>query len=307
MPNTRRRDPEAVIASLAVRQHAVVTREQLIAAGVSPHQVDWRVGRDRLRVLHRGIYLVGPVAPPRSSEMAAALACGAGAVVGHESAAVIREQLGGHYRPAMPHVITTEGDHRRPGIQVHRITSLRSDERTTFDGIPITTPARTLLDLAGRLGARDLEKALAETCARRLATLKQVRGLLQRHPRAAGAGVLRSLLGRGSPARTRSEAEHRFLTLVREAGLPPPQVNILVEGFEVDFLWRQARLIVEIDGYAFHAARPAFERDHRRDALLMAAGYHVRRFTWRQISERRLEVAAVVGAAVARRQAGNAL
>lgn len=255
--------------------------------------------------MHRGVYLVGPVAGPYAAEMAAVAACGGDAVVSHESAGALWGQVSPRHRPALPHVIATKGGRRRSGIQVYRIATLLRDEATQFEQIPITTPARTLIDLAGSLGGHDLEKALAETFARGLGAPDDVRRLLSRHPRSPGAGVLRSLLDSGGAVRTRSEAEKRFIEMARQAGFKPPQVNVVVEGFEVDFFWPAADLIVEIDGYAFHATRSAFERDHRRDARLTDAGYRVRRFTWRQITRESHAVVTAVAVALAGAGAGR--
>lgn len=294
-------DPDSVLHAMAARQHGVVTRRQLIEAGVPAHRVDRRVNARRLRTVHAGVYLVGPLEAPRAREMAAALACGPGGVVSHGSAAWLWGQAGaGRPAPAPPHVIARGADCRRGGIVVHRILTLRADESTRLDGIPVTTPARTLLDLAATMTSRELERALAETIALRLARPKGIRAVLDRHPRSPGAGVLRGLLDAGeAPARTRSEAEERLLALVREAGLPMPLVNARVEGFEVDFLWPDARLVVEVDGHAFHGSTPAVERDRRRDARLLAAGYRVLRLTWSQIHDEPLPTLAALVRALA--------
>jgi very-short-patch-repair endonuclease len=155
---------------------------------------------------------------------------------------------------------------------------------TTVLGVPTTTPARTVFDLAAVIGARPLEQALARTEREGLATLDDVWSLMRRHPRRSGARALRALLDQaGGPAMTRSRAEDRFLELIAKSQLPRPETNVDAGGYEVDALWRTERLVVEVDGFAFHSSRERFENDRRRDALLTARGYQVIRVTWRQM------------------------
>lgn len=279
-------DTEAVIRALAVRQHGVVARAQLLEAGLAPHAVDYRVGKGRLHTLHRGVYRVGPVAVPYESEMAGVLACGRSAFLSHRSAGAVWTLLL-RCLGELPVEVSGQGSYRAPdsALRVHRVVPLRADETTTHQGIPITTPARTLLDLAGCLDEWELERALARADRQGLATAEEVKALLGRYPGRAGNRRLRAVLAReGGTALTRSEAEARFLGLIRDARLPPPEVNVLLQGHEVDFLWRGARLVVEIDGFEFHSSRAAFERDRRRDALLTATGFRVIRATWRQVT-----------------------
>ncbi len=173
-----------------------------------------------------------------------------------------------------------------PDVRVHRVGNLPPNETTIAHGIPITTPVRTLLDLAGVVGERAVEQALAEAERRGLAGSRQLERLVARYPGRAGVRSLRKLFRRAAPpAFTRSEAEERFLALIRGAEVPAPEVNVNLLGFEVDFLWRRARLVVEVDGFAFHAYPEAFERDHTRDTRLTLAGYRVLRFTWRQLAD----------------------
>jgi very-short-patch-repair endonuclease len=216
--------------------------------------------------------------------MAAVLACGPGAVVSHQSAAALWLLLP---RPddAPVDVIPHAGDRgRRADIRAHRVPRLAAEDVTGVDGIPVTTPARTLLDLAAVVSLRELEQALAQAERRQLATDEDLMAVIERNPTRRGVRVLRRLLERGAtPAFTRSDAEARFLALIRRAQLPDPEVNVMFAGYEIDFLWRSERLAVEIDGFAFHGARSSFERDRRRDAQLSARGLHVIRVTWRQI------------------------
>jgi very-short-patch-repair endonuclease len=271
--------------ALAARQHGAVSRAQLVRAGVSAELLDHRLRTGRMSRLHRGVYRVGPIAADCTVEMAACLACGDGAAVSHWSAAVLWEMHPRRpVRDAVDVIVTRGRAGRRPGIRLHRIRTVLADELTTRDGVPITTPARTLYDLAGSAGRRELERALAESFARRLVGRQALVTLLDRHGTRRGAGRLRRLVaGDSRLLRTRSEAEERFLALTRKARLPDPDANVEVAGYEVDFLWRAERLVVEVDGRAFHASDRRFEGDRRRDAVLVAAGMRVMRVTWQQI------------------------
>jgi very-short-patch-repair endonuclease len=170
---------------------------------------------------------------------------------------------------------------------VHRVDTLDRRDVRKLGGIPVTAPARTILDLAGVVGARELEQAMAEAQARRLVRRSDLLALLARNPRRPGIAALRTLLDPDhSPSLTRSEAEERFLALVKAAELPMPEVNVRIGRHEVDFLWRDRALIVEVDGFRFHSSRAAFERDRRRDAELAGHGFRVLRVTRRQIVDR---------------------
>ena len=233
---------------------------------------------------------MGPVAGLHARMMAATLACGDGAVLSHRSAAALWRLLADS--DDIVDVIVDNRTETRPGILVHR-SILRRDEIGQRHAIPVTTPARTLLDLAGMVSgpsagrvlvARDVERALAEALAQRLTTRRGMQAMLARRD-GRGTAFLRELLESDvKPVRTRSEAEERFLDLVRRGGVEDPAVNVMVERYEVDFLWRSERVIVEVDGHRYHASKSAFENDRRRDALLTAAGYVVTRVTWDQMT-----------------------
>lgn len=220
--------------------------------------------------------------------MAAVLACGPDAILSHRSAAALWEM-----RPPRggPVEVTRERMLRsRTAIRVHR-RRVFDDEAATFRGIPTTTPSRTLLDLAEVVSARELERALAETKALGLTDGLSLADLLDRHRGRHGAGRLRRALDRerAGSSLTRSKLEERFLAFVEARGLPRPEVNRpvrLADGWvEADFTWRDRGLIVELDGYAFHGSRRAFERDRARDRALQAAGWRVVRVTWRALDE----------------------
>jgi very-short-patch-repair endonuclease len=273
------------MAEIAARQHGVVAREQVVRAGIPPHAIDHRVKQGRLEVLYRGVYRVGPLGGNREREMAAVLASGDGSVVSHRSAAAVW----GHI-PRAPASATVDtiipGGRRRPGpgVRAHRV-ALAGDEVTRRDGLPITTPARTLLDLAACAEPRELERALAWADREQQLRGDDLAVLLARYPRRGGTRALRALVDEEArPSLTRSEAEERFLELIRKAGLRRPKANVVVRGCEADFFWPAERLVVEIDGFAYHASRTAFERDHQRDGILTAAGLRVMRVTWRQLT-----------------------
>ncbi len=280
-----RQDVDRTIDELAVAQHGVVGRRQLLQVGVAAHVIDRRVAGGRLTRVHRGVYRVGPLAPPWAEEMAAVLASGENAALCAGSAGALWQVLPAGERPVPPHVAVPGRNCRPAGVRVHRVAVLGPAEVTRCDGIPVTAPARTLVDLGGSLGARALERAVAEAFALRLTGERGLRRQLARHPGARGVRAIRALLGADLPLRTRSEAEERFLALVTEAGLPRPRGNVRVLGMEVDFCWPDESLIVEIDGLAFHHSPPSFERDRRRHDTLAAAGFTILRFTWTRLVE----------------------
>jgi very-short-patch-repair endonuclease len=273
------------VADLAGRQHGVVARAQLLSLGVGEHAIDRRLSAGRLHPIHRGVYAVGHRVLTREGRwMAAVLACGNGATLSHATAAAgwdLRTNEG------LIHV-TVRGSRKAPrGVKLHRSAMLTSHEITTVRGIPVTTPARTIIDLARTMGADDLERIVDEADRRRLLDFA---GLRATHP-----ASLKAALRRYDPAPTRSELEARFTRLCDDHGIERPETNVRIEGIEVDFVWRDRRLIVEVDGYRYHRAPSQFERDRERDVRLAMAGWRVLRFTWRQVTERGRWVAAAIG------------
>jgi very-short-patch-repair endonuclease len=217
-------------------------------------------------------------------------------VVSHRSAAALWELLP-HPDPSTPIDILTPMSQRghRPGIRARHTSTLQESETTVWNRIPITTPARTVLDLAGELRGRELEGVVARVQREPLAATGELSRLIARHPSRPGVGLLRALLsGEAAPTLTRSQAEERFLALVRRAHLALPEANVGVGGYEVDFLWRPQRLAVEVDGFAFHSSRRAFKQDRRRDSILSLKGLRVLRITWSQIVEEPEAVAALL-------------
>jgi very-short-patch-repair endonuclease len=281
------READALIAGLAERQHGIVTRARLIEAGLTSASIKSRVAARWLRPVHRGVYRVGPVRAGHWREMAAVLACGPGAVLSHRSAAALRKLLPRPEDSDPVDVMVPGRDRgRRPGIHARRVALLDPEDVEEAHGIPVTSAARTLLDLGSVAGTRELEQALARAERWELTTRADLGSLVDRRPRHRGGPRIRTLLGNpAGPALTRSEAEERFLALIAKAGLRMPETNVVVARYEVDFLWRKNRLVVEVDGYAFHSSKKRFEGDRRRDADLAARGLRVIRVTWRQIVE----------------------
>jgi very-short-patch-repair endonuclease len=278
------------LAELAARQHGVVTREDARRAGLTDDAIRHRRATGRLHPLYRGVYAVGhPEVTPHGRALAAVLTCGPGAALSHLDAAALWELLCASSGPVH---VSRSGSHRRSpaGVVLHRVRAL---EATTRHGILVTTPARTLLDVADAHPG-DLSRALEEARIRRLVGPAE---LLARASHGRGTAQLRQLLAQ-EPSLTRSEAERRLLALVAAARLPVPRTNVRVGRHEVDALWAAQRLVVEVDGYAFHSSRAAFERDRLRDAELQALGYRVMRVTWRQLTREREALAARLAVAI---------
>jgi len=269
------------IAAVADRQSEIVTRDQLLVLGLSRDAIRWRVKRGLLYPLHRGVYIWGHPSPTRAGRARAAVfACGDGAVLSHHLAA----ELWG-IGPATDEPIDVTIIRRRvrhEAIRIHETGSLDPEDIRSLHGIPLTSPARTLLDSASQLPTRELAAAVEQAQVKRLVTKHDLRATLDRAPSRAGAPALRALVD--EPAFTRSEAERRLVALLRAAKLPPPAFNHVIEGLEVDAVWRVERVVLEFDSYEFHASRSAFERDRRRDSVLTRAGYLVLRTTWHELS-----------------------
>ncbi len=289
------------VGELAARQLGRVERSQLRSAGITPGAIRGMVAHGLLHPVLPRVYAVGDPEPrPLALELAAMLHAGHDAVISHHSAAAVW----GFVPDFDPEVqVTVIGRSLRPcpGLEFHRVAGLdRRDVRIRY-GLPVTAPARALIDLAAEQGDATLARSLAEARVAGLVTGRELEAAMDRAPRRNGVARLRALLadGVGTPAFTRSEAERRFLALVDRAQLPAPRVNTRLHGFEVDALWPAARLVADVDGHAFHGHRAAFERDRRRDQALAAAGYRVIRVTWRQMEREPLGLVARIAQALA--------
>jgi very-short-patch-repair endonuclease len=269
---------DALIARIAARQHGVIHISQLLAAGLTHQGINRRVAAGRLHRIHRGVYAVGHKGlSSRGRWKAATLALGPTAVLSHTSAAELWGML--RERGALPHV-TLPGSADRPrrnGLTAHRSSTLTKAETTIRDGIPVTTPSRTLEDLTRVLPPKVVR------AARRQAEFDRL-----------------PLDPTHTSDHTRSELERAFLALCRRHRLPNPEINVPVGPFTVDFLWAERKLIVETDGYRAHAGEQAFIDDRVRDARLAVLGYDVRRFSDWQIANQPGEVTGTLRALLAR-------
>jgi len=273
--------PDVRLATLAARQHGVVTRRQLGLLGLDHNAIARRMKTARLHQLYRNVYAVGRTdLTTHGRYLSAVLAYGNRAVLSHRSAAVlwrICPERGTRIDVTVP----GGGSRSRRGeIVVHR-SSLPQKHRTRLERIPVTTPARTIVDLADCSTRRELERAMDEAIYLHLDLTS-----LQPLPGRRGAGLLSKVLSdhAGGTTRTRSELEELVLDLCADHGLPRPLVNQVIEGYEVDFVWPHAKLIVEADGWSAHRRRSSFERDRLRDAALQVARWRVIRVTWGRLA-----------------------
>lgn len=217
------------------RPHGVVGRDRLLVAGIAAHLIDSRVASGWLRPMYRGVYAVGPLQSADARKHAAVLACGQRAALSHEAAGIMWRLVRYEARGPVDVTVPAPRRPRREGIRAHRVKTLPADEVTRLRQITITTPARTVLDLASRFPIRELEQTVAQAVRTYAGTERRLIALLARYPARPGTPRLRQLLGgTNQPALARSEAEERLLTLVRRAGLPDPEVNVALFGYEVD-------------------------------------------------------------------------
>ncbi len=294
------------MARLAEGQWGVVKLGQIESLGLGERAVSARVEAGRLHRVHQGVFAVGhPLLTREGDFMAAVLAEGPGAFLSHRSAAALWGFL--DYDEAEP--IDVTAPHRRgrsgDGIAAHRDERLHRGDRTRTRGIPCTTVPRTLVDLAAVLSPEDLRRAVAEAEGKRLLHPAAMRQLLGRSRRRRGVARLRQIIDELHPAtrRVRSETERVLLDLFRWQGLPVPEVNVrlVVDGhtYKPDFLWREARLILEADSRRFHGTRAAEIADSRREQRLQVAGWLVTRCTWSQLEHEPSQIVATVRALLA--------
>jgi hypothetical protein len=263
--------------------------DQLRGLGLSASSVRDRVGTGRLHRLYRGVYAVGhPIVSQKGRWMAAVRACGPGAVLSHRDAAALLD-LRRNARARFEVTVPRRSRRSRPGIQIHRPRHLHPDDVTVIDEIPCTTVARTLIDLAEVVGSAEVERAIERAEKLQIFDLRAVQACINRAPSRRGARLVTSLLAlyRPESAFTRSDLEKAFLAICDAAGIPRPSVNTWVEydgtGGEIDFVWPDAKVAIEVDGWEDHGNRFAFERDRERDRRLRLDGWRVERFTWRQL------------------------
>ena len=287
--------------ALARRQHYAIARRQLLELGLSPDAIRHRVATGRLhRWRWRGVYAAGrPELSRHGAWMAALLACGPDAMLSHESAAALWGILA--FGPGAIHVsVPGHMARRRPGIEVHRRTNLVPDEVVRRDRIPVTGVVGTLIDLAARLGRKELQRAVNEADRLNLIDPEALRAALDAVGPRSGVRALRELLDRLTFVLTESELERLFLPIARRAGLGLPTTRALVNGFKVDFYWPELGLVVETDGLRYHRTPAQQARDRIRDQTHSAAGLTPLRFTHAQVRFEAEYVEATV-AKVARR------
>lgn len=292
---------DAVIAALADEQHGVVSRRQLAAIGVGRRAIEGRLTRRLLVPLHRGVYAFGHRRLTIEGRwLAAVLAAGPGAVLSHRDAAALH---GMRKAPESKKVsVTTAADARgTAALWVYGRRTLTPEDRAVVRGVPVTSPARTLVDLAPMLTPAQLAATLGETDRRGLLDVEAVERALRRTKSRHGQGHarLRAALDahrRHGAVLLRSELEERFLDLVIAADLPLPRLNAPLQGFEVDALWPAERVVVELDGWTDHKERAAAARDRDKTNRLQAAGYVVLRFMHGDVVAAPSRVAATVRA-----------
>jgi predicted transcriptional regulator of viral defense system len=302
---------EAIVA-LALRQHGVFTLAQLAAVGIAPRAAQKRAAAARLRRVHRGVYALAPpsLLTLKGRLLAAVLACGPGATLSHRPAASLLG-LRADYSTRIDVTVPNRSRRQHAGLRIHRSTTLSPADVTTVEGIPCTTVARTLLDLAEVVRQRDLERTFDQAEVEGVLNLRKLADVLERNPGRHGAAVLRRVLDEHyiGETLTWSELEERFLALSRGLGLTRPRTNLLIDpgdgepAMRVDFAWPAQRIAVEVDGFRTHSTRQAFERDRRRDQRLTVAGWRPLRTTSRQIVGRPTELERALRALVTSRRA----
>jgi very-short-patch-repair endonuclease len=269
------RNTDKLIARIAARQHGVVARFQLLLLGVSPSAIRRRVAADRLHVIHRGVYAVGHARLTTEGRLLAAVFAGGRDAVLCDVSAAALWGFAGDDRHCVHVAAKTRGPRR--GIALHRL-DLVPEDVTTKSGIPVTTPARTLLDCATTMNTAQLEHAVREALYLRRTRQAALRRVVQQHRGHRGIRKLTIAVeyNEDAPGRTKSGVERRFLRFLRRRGLPLPELNVRLRvgdlDLEVDCYWREHGVIVELDHRSTHGRRQDFARDRRRDRALQVAG-----------------------------------
>jgi very-short-patch-repair endonuclease len=285
------------IAEVAGDQHGVISHAQLLSLGLREWQIRYRLQVGRLHRIERDVYAVGHEHISTEGRwMAAVLSCGEEALLSHRSAGALWGIA--PYTGSWIDVTAPTRRRSRGRLKLHR-GRLDPRDKAIEDGIPVTSIARTVLDLAAIVDLRRVERALERAEKLELFNLRELDEICARARGHRGLKNLNRALSLYLPEdRTRSELERDLLELCREHDLPPPRVNQVVAGYEVDAWWPDAHLIVELDGWQHHRDRRAFERDRARDAELTLAGHAVVRITWRRLHDHPEQVAALIGRAV---------
>lgn len=274
---------EQKLARIATAAHGLVTHAQLLDADVTRAQIRSRRQKGLLITEYPGVYRAGHRAPSDESRyLAAVLACGNGALLSGLAAAYLLGLVKG---PAPEPEVTARTNRRVQGVKTRRSRIMGPEIGVTCRGVPVTSPARTLVDIAGLLSENALARACHEAGVRYVTTPSDVEAQLARHPKVKGGGKLRRIM-RGDARVTLSNLESRFLKRLRAAGLPLPLTNRDAGGRRVDCRWAEQRLTVELDSYRYHSSRYAWEQDRRREREAYARGDGFRRYTYGDVVER---------------------
>ncbi len=285
-----------MIARLAKAQHGVVSRRQLLRQGVARHDIDHRLRVGRLHCVDRGVYSLGPptTLTGEGRWMAAVLTCGPGAVLSHGSAGAhwdLRRSSSSLIDVTVP---SPGGRSRRPGIRLHRSATLTADQCTLRSGIPVTTVARTLVDLADRYDQVTVEGATEQAEVLGLFDLTATEQAISANHGRRGAGVMRRLLDDYTPGAgmTESDLEDEFLRLCDRFGIRRPEVQVWIGPDRPDFIWPGIGLVVETDSWRWHGGREAWEADQRKALRLQMRGLRVVHFSYRRVFREPADVAA---------------
>ena len=281
--STNHRDRAA--GEIADEQHGVAHHDQLLAAGVSRRAVSRSLAVGRLRPMFRGVYAVGHAAVSEKGWcQAALLASGNQSVLTHETACQLWRLRATEPFPISV-IVSSNRARKLDRIQARR---MRLDPRDwmTLDGLRVTTPARTIVDMAGELSPRQMRRLVERAQDLRRFDPNRIETVLARNPHRPGCRPLLHLIALLEPDAdgAKSHLERLFLALIRRAGLPKPEVNVEIEGRQRDVVWREQRLVIEVDGYAYHSSREAMRRDRRRDRELTAALWRPARFTYEEVA-----------------------
>jgi very-short-patch-repair endonuclease len=269
---------DRLIAKRAARQHGHVSRRQLLDLGASRHAIYHRVQAGSLIRVHAGVYAVGHIpTTPIAKAAAAVLACGPGALLSHGSAAALWGFQKGWPQPVE---VTAKSNRRRPGIQIHRSSTLSRRDATTQHGIRVTSPAQTVYDMSRDLTDHQLTRTVNDALLSNYLKLSDLAELLQRHPKRDP----RLATYVEATSITRSMLEDAFTAFLDRFALPQARLNTHINGREVDALFETAGLIVELDGYGYHSSRASFEADRERDADMLVHGLPTVRITWERLT-----------------------
>jgi hypothetical protein len=276
------RTVDEIIGEMASDTWGLVRRDELVAAEISREQIDGRIKRRLLLPEHRGIYRVGHRAPSlEATYLAAVWACGDGALLSGRAAGYLLELLRG---PIPPPEVIAPTERRVRGVITHRYRTLDPTEAMKWRKIPVTSFARTIVDLAAALSVNELARACHEAGVKHRVTPAQVEVVLSHRGNARGAAKLREIL-RGDARVSLSKLESAFHDFLREEGLPLPITNRPAGGRRVDCRWPEYRLTVELDSYRYHSSRRAWEADRQREREAYARGDRFRRYTWGDVFE----------------------